>query len=143
MTGCVVVANLAATMSRRTRSTVAAALLALFGLLLELITRNGKGWPREHNSLTPREREVLLWLTQGKSNAEIGLILGITTATVGKHLERIYPKLEVENRTAAASFAVARKLLLGSAVIRFVEPPGFNSADVLRLDGFYLTKQAL
>jgi len=47
---------------------------------------------------------VLLWLTQGKSNAKIGLILGITTATVGKHLERIYPKLGVENRTAAASF---------------------------------------
>jgi len=48
---------------------------------------------------------VLLWLTQGKSNAKIGLIPGITTATVGKHLERIYPKLGVENRTAAASFA--------------------------------------
>ena len=77
----------------------------LIGLLLELITRNGKGWPREHNSLTPREREVLLWLTRGKSNAEIGMILGITPATVGKHLERIYPKLGVENRTAAASFA--------------------------------------
>jgi DNA-binding CsgD family transcriptional regulator len=84
----------------------------LIGLLLELITNNGKGWPREHNSLTPREREVLLWLTQGKSNAEIGLILGITTATVGKHLERIYPKLGVENRTAAVSFATE---LIGNA----------------------------
>jgi len=40
-----------------------------------------------------------------QSNAEIGTILGITTATVGKHLDRIYPKLGVENRTAAASFA--------------------------------------
>jgi DNA-binding CsgD family transcriptional regulator len=77
----------------------------LIGLLLELINKSGKGWPREHNSLTPREREVLLWLTRGKSNAEIGMILGITPATVGKHLERIYPKLGVENRTAAASFA--------------------------------------
>jgi DNA-binding CsgD family transcriptional regulator len=55
--------------------------------------------------LTSREREVLFWLGYGKSNAEIGLILGITPATVGKHLERIYPKLGVENRTAAASFA--------------------------------------
>ena len=56
-------------------------------------------------SFTPREREVLFWVRRGKSNAEVGAILGITTATVGKHLERIYPKLGVENRTAASSFA--------------------------------------
>ena len=55
--------------------------------------------------LTPREREVLNWIAYGKSNAEIGRILGISSATVSKHLERIYPKLGVENRTAAASFA--------------------------------------
>ena len=55
--------------------------------------------------LTLREREVLRWLARGKSNAEIGAILGISAATVGKHLEHIYPKLGVENRTAAASFA--------------------------------------
>jgi len=47
----------------------------------------------------------LFWLSCGKSNAEIGVILGIKSATVGKHLEHIYPKLGVENRTAAASFA--------------------------------------
>ena len=48
----------------------------------------------------------LSWLPRRcQSNAEIGMILGITPATVGKHLERIYPKLGVENRTAAASFA--------------------------------------
>ena len=55
--------------------------------------------------LTLREREVLRWLARGKANAEIGEILGISAATVGKHLEHIYPKLGVENRTAAASFA--------------------------------------
>jgi DNA-binding CsgD family transcriptional regulator len=55
--------------------------------------------------LTLREREVLHWLARGKTNAEIGEILGISAATVGKHLEHIYPKLGVENRTAAASFA--------------------------------------
>jgi len=59
-----------------------------------------------HNRLlTSREREVLGWLARGKSNAEIGEILKISAATVGKHLEHIYPKLGVENRTAAASFA--------------------------------------
>jgi DNA-binding CsgD family transcriptional regulator len=64
----------------------------------------GRYHRREH-VLTSREREVLLWLARGKSNAEIGTILGISSATVGKHLEHIYPKLGVENRTAAASFA--------------------------------------
>jgi DNA-binding CsgD family transcriptional regulator len=47
--------------------------------------------------LTSREREVFHWLARGKSNAEIGTILGISTATVGKHLEHIYPKLGVES----------------------------------------------
>jgi hypothetical protein len=50
-----------------------------------------------------------------QSNAGISVILGITTATVGKHLERIYPKLGVENRIAAASFAteLTRGLITG------------------------------
>ena len=60
---------------------------------------------RRNRLLTSREREVLYWLARGKTNAEIGAILGISAATVGKHLEHIYPKLGVENRTAAASFA--------------------------------------
>ena len=64
---------------------------------------------RRHNNrnrlLTLREREVLHWLARGKTNSQIGVILGISAATVGKHLEHIYPKLGVENRTAAASFA--------------------------------------
>jgi DNA-binding CsgD family transcriptional regulator len=55
--------------------------------------------------LTRREKEILDWVAYGKSNSEIAAILGITSATVGKHLEHIYPKLGVENRTAAASFA--------------------------------------
>ena len=53
---------------------------------------------------------MLHWLARGKSNAEIGAILGISAATVGKHLEHIYPKLGVENRTAAASFATDIKV---------------------------------
>ena len=57
-----------------------------------------------------RELEVLTWLARGKSNAEIGPILGISSGTVGKHLEHIYPKLGVENRTAAASFSPERDL---------------------------------
>jgi DNA-binding CsgD family transcriptional regulator len=53
--------------------------------------------------LSPRETDVLLWVAEGKSNAAIGTILGMSGRTVGKHLERIYQKLGVETRTAAAA----------------------------------------
>ena len=52
--------------------------------------------------LTPRETDVLVWVAAGKTSAEIGLIVGARLRTVEKHLERIYRKLGVENRTAAA-----------------------------------------
>ena len=59
--------------------------------------------------VTKRESEVLYWLANGKSNKEIAEILGIGVRTVNKHLEQIFPKLGVENRTAAAGIAI-RKL---------------------------------
>ena len=64
--------------------------------------------------LTAREAEVLYWLTQGKTNKDIGDILGASPATVKKHLEHVYEKLGVETRTAAASMALARVPRLGS-----------------------------
>ena len=51
--------------------------------------------------LTARETEVLSWLPQGKTNWEIGRILGVAEKTVGKHLENIFAKLHVENRLTA------------------------------------------
>src|SRR5438477_10146920 len=77
-------------------------------LLFELIKGKSEERRRRHRQLTPREREVLFWLARGKSNAEIATILDIATSTVGKHLERIYQKLGVENRTAAATFVFER-----------------------------------
>ena len=56
--------------------------------------------------VTGRESEVLLWLAKGKSNSEIGLILGVSPRTVNKHLEQIFRKLNVENRTSAAVMAL-------------------------------------
>lgn len=56
--------------------------------------------------LTIREGEVLSWLSKGKSNRDIAQILGLSPRTVDKHLEQIYAKLGVENRTAAAAVAV-------------------------------------
>lgn len=73
-------------------------------LLFELINGKSKECARRHRQLTSREREVLFWVARGKTNAEAGAILRICSSTVGKHLERIYAKLGVENRTAASSF---------------------------------------
>jgi DNA-binding CsgD family transcriptional regulator len=56
--------------------------------------------------LTPREAEVLYWVAQGKTNAEVAMILGVSASTPKKHLERIYEKLGVETRTAAAERAI-------------------------------------
>ena len=57
-------------------------------------------------NLTPREAEVLFWISQGKSNHDIGVILGAKTGTICKHVEHILGKLNVENRTAAAVVAL-------------------------------------
>ncbi len=57
---------------------------------------------RQHFGLTQRESEVLLWIARGKSNRDIGDILGLSPRTVNKHLEQVYTKLGVENRASAA-----------------------------------------
>jgi CheY-like chemotaxis protein/DNA-binding CsgD family transcriptional regulator len=58
--------------------------------------------------LTAREAEVLYWVVKGKINRDIAEILGASPATVKKHLERVYVKLGVETRTAAAGMAMNR-----------------------------------
>ena len=57
--------------------------------------------------LTPRQAEVLYWISKGKSNHDIGVIVSASTRTICKHVEHIFAKLEVENRTAAAAIAFA------------------------------------
>lgn len=61
---------------------------------------------KEKLKLTSRESEVLYWISNGKTNREIAEILGMSPRTVNKHLEQIFPKLNVENRTAAARIAI-------------------------------------
>ncbi|TAN45067.1 MAG: hypothetical protein EPN22_03465 [Nitrospirae bacterium] len=56
--------------------------------------------------LTSREAEVLGWVAYGKTNADIAVICGMSVETVKKHLYRIYSKLGVENRVAAAMCAM-------------------------------------
>jgi DNA-binding response OmpR family regulator/DNA-binding CsgD family transcriptional regulator len=57
-------------------------------------------------SLTAREAEVLLWVSRGKPNRDIGEILNISPRTVNKHLEQVFIKVGVENRSAAAAAAI-------------------------------------
>ena len=63
------------------------------------------GWLPPAGRLTGRESEVLHWLSTGKRNDEIAIILGISPRTVHKHVEHILAKLGVETRTAAATLA--------------------------------------
>jgi DNA-binding NarL/FixJ family response regulator len=60
----------------------------------------------ERHGLTSREAQVLLWISCGKQNREVGEILNISPRTVNKHLEQIFQKIGVENRSSAAAIAV-------------------------------------
>ena len=79
-----------------------AVLVRLLGKIPEVPTTAGED--ESHCSvtnLTGREKEVMHWVVEGKNNCAIGVILGISQHTVRKHLENIFVKLGVENRTAA------------------------------------------
>lgn len=91
------------------------------GLALRLLGNSGPGEPSVLElmaqepaqpgllvplGLTPREAEVLFWLSEGKTNAEIGLILNSSRRTVEKHVEHILEKLGLENRGAATRMAI-------------------------------------
>jgi DNA-binding NarL/FixJ family response regulator len=56
--------------------------------------------------LTPRVAEVLLWAAQGKTNGDIGTILGISESTVKKHMLEVFSQLGVETRSAATLRAI-------------------------------------
>jgi len=57
-------------------------------------------------SITAREADVLTWVAKGKTNREIGKILDLSPRTVNKHLEQLFKKLGVDNRTSAAACAL-------------------------------------
>jgi DNA-binding NarL/FixJ family response regulator len=76
-------------------------------MLLMALHREGPAAPARltEAALTPRETDVLSWLAKGKTNRDIGEILGTSPRTVNKHLEHIFEKLGVETRSAAAALA--------------------------------------
>jgi DNA-binding CsgD family transcriptional regulator len=58
--------------------------------------------------LTFREAEILMWISRGKTNKEVGLILDSSHRTVNKHLEHIFEKLGVATRAAAVAMVLQR-----------------------------------
>jgi DNA-binding CsgD family transcriptional regulator len=84
---------------RRTRNSVHEV------LLLREVVRGVHTGPLKARGLSDREAEVLGWVSEGKTNPEIATILGLSPRTVHHHLEKIYWKLGVETRTAAAKMA--------------------------------------
>lgn len=70
-------------------------------------TGTGEGANRPPPALTSRERQVLKWACVGKTNIEIGMILGISALTVKNHMQKTFRKLNVSNRTQAAVKACA------------------------------------
>ena len=77
--------------------------------LLRLEQRNSSWGPRALQTLglTPREAEVLYWITEGKTNPEISTILDTTLHTIKKHNHKLFAKLGVETRMAAARLAMS------------------------------------
>jgi DNA-binding CsgD family transcriptional regulator len=71
-----------------------------FLLLVSEDTEDERSFLEDH--LSPREQQVAEWIGEGKSNEEIAVILGISAHTVKNHLDKIFRKLGVENRCAAA-----------------------------------------
>ena len=61
---------------------------------------------QEKLPITKRESEVLYWVSKGKTSWEISQILEMSPRTVNKHLEQIYKKLGVDNRTSAAAISI-------------------------------------
>jgi DNA-binding CsgD family transcriptional regulator len=57
--------------------------------------------------LTAREAEVLYWITEGKTNPEIAIILDASPDTVKKHAANLYAKLGVPTRLSAARCALS------------------------------------
>lgn len=76
-----------------------------------LLTEESHTWTRQvlrGMGLTMREAEVMQWVAEGKTNAEIARVLNLNLGTVNKHVEHILEKLGAEHRTAAVLMVMER-----------------------------------
>ena len=71
----------------------------------------GRGAPLDHERLTPRESEVLTYLSKGFTIKEIASLMGIKWFTVNDHIKSIYKKLNVSSRAEAAVLASKQGLV--------------------------------
>lgn len=69
------------------------------------------GEPHPVEGLTPREREVLTWIAEGRTNREIAETLIISPKTVDRHRENIMAKLNLHNRAELVKYAIAKGVL--------------------------------
>lgn len=77
------------------------------------------GAPVTAPGITERERQILQWVCDGKSNAQIAEILGISALTVKNHMQKILRKLRASNRAHAVAQALALGIFGSSE-----QPPG-------------------
>jgi DNA-binding NarL/FixJ family response regulator len=84
---------------------------------------NGNGEHRQKaaENLSPREREILSLLAQGKTQAQVAAVLVISPKTVSTHIQRLLGKLGVHSRAQAVAFAY-RTGLVGTDVIAQAPP---------------------
>jgi len=80
-------------------------------------------------SLTPREKEILLWSAEGKSMGDIGDIIGISYDTVKFHMKNIFVKLEANERTYAVVKAIRYGLILPNYVADIGNPTRVGSSS--------------
>jgi len=96
-------------------------------------------------SISEREREILLLVAQGFSNAEIGECLSITRLTVRTHLENIFAKLNVRDRTQAVVryffFAESEKVI-GNAYSKWRSDRSMNSSRYMAAAGLSCVAEA-
>jgi len=74
-------------------------------------TRRAVAERRAPGRLTPREREVVQLLTEGKSNKEIGVVLGIATRTAATHREHILAKLHLHSMSELVRYAIRNRII--------------------------------
>jgi two-component system, NarL family, response regulator NreC len=74
-------------------------------------TRRAAAERRAPGRLTPREREVVQLLTEGKSNKEIGVVLGITTKTAETHRAHILARLDLHSMSELVRYAVRNRII--------------------------------
>ena len=99
---------------------------AMAGKILDEFARQAQSTtpaPPQKPMLTPREEEVLQFVTHGRSNKEIAAALDIAENTVKNHLKNILEKLHLENRVQAAAYALRKGLVEGSEPPSGGQPP--------------------